>query len=61
MNHEELGNDKQARIILQQLLSRHFFGVELEWQWKEGRTLKELDKDLWIQILQTIPEMLECK
>lgn len=57
----EQEKDNQARIILQQLLSKHFFGVELEWQWREGRTLKDLDKELWVQIIQTLPEVLECK
>ena len=50
----EQEKDKQARIILEQLLTKHFFGAEFEWPYLEGTTLQEVDRELWIQIVKTL-------
>lgn len=53
--------EKQLEIILKQLISAHFYGEGLEWNWREGESLFSRDKGLWVQIYQQFPELIESK
>ena len=53
--------EKQLETILKQLINTHFYGDELEWNWREGETLFSRDKELWVQIYQQFPELIESK
>lgn len=48
----------QAEVILKQLLETHFFTKDLEWR---GKSLKESDFELYIQIITNFPEILNSK
>lgn len=42
--------DKALRALIQ----RHFFGEDLEWSWKEGKSLKDADSSLHAEIVDLL-------
>lgn len=42
--------DKALRALIQ----RHFFGDELEWGWKEGNSLEDMDPPLYNEIVDLL-------
>lgn len=50
--------EKNLESILKQLLTQHFFSVDLEWGYPDSFSLKKADRELYIQILQEVPEVL---
>ena len=53
--------EKHLETVLKQLIHQHFHSRELEWSWIEGITLAEKDKELWMQIYELIPEVVDTK
>ncbi len=44
--------------ILKQLLTKHFYSVDLDWSWREGISLKDQDLELYLQIAKELPEVI---
>lgn len=44
--------------ILKQLLTEHFYGVDLEWSYNEGYNLKNKDLELYLKIAKELPEVI---
>lgn len=55
----EQSKEEKYRGMLQQLVSCHFYGVDLKWEYIEGCGLREVDLGLWTKITQEFPELLE--
>jgi hypothetical protein len=59
MNMSE--REKQLETILMQLFESHFFGKELEWSHIEGKGLLDVDRELYIQLLYHVPQIMHNK
>lgn len=44
--------------ILKQLLTQHFYSVDLEWSWREGLSLRDQDLELYLKIAKELPEVI---
>ena len=56
--------EKHLEVVLKQLISKHFTHEELWWNYTDGvdgGSLKELDKELWMQLYDLIPEVVNAK
>lgn len=53
--------EKHLETVLKQLIQTHFYSRDLEWVWREGVTLLDKDKELWMQIYELIPEVVDSK
>lgn len=53
--------EMQLEEVLIDLLNDHFFSKELEWGWKEGTTLLEVEPDLYRKIKNLLPEVISSK
>lgn len=50
--------EKNLEAILMQLLTQHFYSVDLDWGYTEGNTLKSKDIELYLQIAKELPEAI---
>ena len=50
--------EKNLEAILMQLLTQHFYSVDLEWGYTDGNNLKSKDIELYIQIAKELPEAI---
>lgn len=50
--------ERNLEVILKQLLTQHFFGVDLEWNYSDGYNLKNRDIELYLQIAKELPEVI---
>lgn len=53
--------EKHIESVLRKLIDKHFFSKDLEWIWKEGYKLKEVDTELWVQIYELFPDVVNTK
>jgi len=53
--------EEQLQIVLTQLIHKHFFGDQLEWNHRDGVTLFKIDKELYMQIFNLIPNTIKNK
>lgn len=51
----DINKEKRALAALRELIENHFWGEGIEWSYKEGYTLKEIDPSLW----ETIKDLVE--
>ena len=50
--------EKNLETILMQLLTEHFYSVDLDWSYNEGNSLKSKDIELYLQIARELPEAI---
>lgn len=59
--NEQYAREKHIESVLMKLIDKHFFSKDLEWIWKEGYKLKEVDTELWVQIYELFPDVVNTK
>lgn len=58
---DKYSREKHLETVLKQLIHQHFFGFELEWWHIDGVTLRSKDPELWMQLMELIPEVINGK
>lgn len=53
--------NNEYEVVLRELLTKHFWSTELEWSWVEGKTLKDVDENLYFRILSLVPDLIDGK
>lgn len=44
--------------VLRELVEKHFYSKELEWSWREGISLLDIDPDLHAKIVTLLPDVV---
>lgn len=53
--------EKHLEVVLKQLIHKHFWGLELYWNYSDATTLRSKDPELWMQLMELIPEVINAK
>lgn len=58
---DKYSREEHLQTVLKQLIYHHFYGFELEWIHVGGVTLRSKDPELWMQLMELIPEVINGK
>ncbi len=61
MSKVKYSREKHLETVLRQLLSQHFYDIDLKWPYREGSSIRSVDKELYMQIFELIPEVINSK
>lgn len=53
--------EEHLETVLKQIIGTHFYSKGLEWSWQEGINLRSKDPELWMQLVELIPEVINAK
>lgn len=61
MRKIKYSREKHLETILKQLLVQHFHKRSLEWSYIDGCSLVDIDRELYLQIMEVMPEVVNAK